>query len=119
MGRHRCLTLLASSALPKATTLWLLANHIRAVVLVVRLAILALKAGSDLGAHANTITDFAGGDFVTHANCLANDFMSHTDWHRRLSPTAVDRVHVGTADTASIDFDINVPVLKWLCFELR
>ena len=96
----------------------LLANHIRAVVLVVRLAIAALQAGSDLRAHANTITNFAGGDFISNANCPANDLMSHTDWHRRLSPATIDRVHVGTADTTSIDFDINVTVLEWLCFEL-
>lgn len=91
----------------------------RAVVLVVRLAIVALKAGLDLRAHANTITDFAGGDFVPNANCLANDLMSDTDWHRRLSPAATNRVHIGTTDTASIDFDINVAVLEWLCFELQ
>ena len=91
----------------------------RAVILVVRLAVVALKAGSDLRANANTITDFAGRDFVANANCLANDLMSYTDWHRRISPASIDCVYVGTADTASIDFDVNVTVLEWLCFELQ
>ena len=91
----------------------------RAVVLVVRFAVVAFKAGLDLRAHANAITDLAGGDFVTNADCLANDLMSDTDWHRRLSPAASYRVHIGTTDTASIDFNVNVTVLEWLCFELQ
>lgn len=56
-----------------------LTNLMRAVILVVRLANVALEAGSDLSAYANAITDFASRNFVTNTNCLANDLMSDAD----------------------------------------
>lgn len=57
----------------------LLTNLVRAVVLVVRLANVALEAGLDLSAYTDTITNFASRNLVTNPDCLANDLMSDAD----------------------------------------
>ena len=49
----------------------------RAVVLVVRLAILALQAGPDLSTDAHAVSDLDSGDFVADLDCLADNFMSY------------------------------------------
>lgn len=51
-------------------------NLVRAVVLVIRLAVLALQAGPDLSADADAIAYFDGGDFVADLDGFTDDFVA-------------------------------------------
>lgn len=51
---------------------------VRAIVLVIRFADLALKASPDLGADANTLTNLDGADLGTGFDDLANDLVTDT-----------------------------------------
>lgn len=90
----------------------------RAVVLIVRLANIALEAGSDLSTHAHTITHFASRHLITNPNCLTNDLVAYANWQRSLAPASIDSVYVGATDTASINLDVNVTILEWFYIEL-
>ena len=90
----------------------------RAVVLLIRLAKLALQARPDLSADTNTVPHLDGAHFVTDLNGLANDFMANADWKRALSPSASNSVDIGAANAAAFDLDVNITVLELLRLEL-
>ena len=90
----------------------------RAVVLLIRLAKLALQARPDLSADTNAVPDLDGAHSVTDLNGLANDFMANADWKRALSPSASNSVDIGATNAAAFDLDVNVTVLELLRLEL-
>ena len=90
----------------------------RTVVLIIRLAKLALQAGADLGSHSNAVSNLDRGHFVADFDGLANDFMTDTDWERAVTPAAGDCVDIGAADPAAFDLDVDVAVFELLRFEL-
>ena len=91
----------------------------RAVILVVALALRALEASPDLSTDANTITDFAGCHGISNLDGLADDLVADADGQRCLAPSSINCVDIGTADTAALDFDIDVIFAELLGFELR
>ena len=90
----------------------------RAIVLLVCLAELALQACLDLSAHTDTISNFDTSHFVANLDGLAYDLVTDADGQRAISPATVDRVDIGAADTATLDLDVNVAVFERLRFEL-
>ena len=66
----------------------------RAVILVVRLAVLAFEASPYLRSDAHTVTYFDGRHLFADLNGLANNFMSYTERHGSIAPATIDGVHV-------------------------
>ena len=90
----------------------------RAVVLVVALALFALQARPDLCSHADSVADFDGLHFVTHFDGLANDLVTDTDWERTVAPSTVNGVYIGAADATALYTDVDVVVVELLGLEL-
>lgn len=90
----------------------------RAVILIVALALFALQTRPDLCSHADSVADFDGLHFVTHFDGMANDLVTDTDWERTVAPSTVNGVDIGTADTAAFDTDIDVVLVELLGLEL-
>ena len=54
-------------------------NFVRAVILVVGFAALALQAGSDLSTNTNAVADLNGRYLVTDFDSFANDLMADAE----------------------------------------
>lgn len=91
----------------------------RAVVLVVSLAELALQAGPDLSSNTNTVSNLDGCHLIADLDSLADDFVTDADWERAFAPTASDCMDIRAADAAALNLDVDVTVFKVLGFELR
>lgn len=85
---------------------------VRAIVLIVALALLALETGPDLGADTDTVALLDGLDGLADLDGLAYDLVSHTDGQGCATPTTVDGVDIGAADTAALDLDVDVVVAE-------
>ena len=92
--------------------------HMRAVVLIVALALFALQAGPNLCSHTNSIADLDGLHLVSDLDGFADNLVADTDRQRTVTPTTVDGVDIGTAHTAALDADIDIVVVKLLGLEL-
>ena len=90
----------------------------RAVVLIVALAVPALQTRPDLRSYADPVADFDGLDFGPDFDCLADDFVADGEGERTLTPSAVDGVHVAATDTAALDADVDVVVAEGFGGEL-
>ena len=90
----------------------------RTVVLVVRLAKLALQTGTDLSTNTNTVSNLDGCHLVADFDSLADDFVTDTDWERAFAPAASDGMDIGAADSAALNLDVDVTVFELLRFEL-
>ena len=90
----------------------------RAVVLIVGLAELALQTGTDLGANTNTVSNFDRCHLIADFDRLANDFMTNADRERAVAPSASDGVHIRAAYSAALNFDVDITIFKLLGFEL-
>lgn len=91
----------------------------RTVILVIRLAKLALQTGADLRANTNTVANLDGCHLVADFDRLADDFMTDANWERAITPTACDGMDIGAADSAALNLDIDVTVFELLGFELE
>ena len=91
----------------------------RAVILVVRLAELALQACLNLSADTNTVSNLDRRHLGADLDSLANNFVTDADWKRAVSPAASDGMDIRAANPTTFDLDIDVTVLKWLWLELR
>lgn len=89
----------------------------RTVVLVVRLAKLAFQAGTDLSAHTNAVSNLDCCHLVADFDSLADDFMADADWKGAITPTASDGMNVRAADSAALNFDVDITVFELLRFE--
>lgn len=59
-----------------------------------------------------------GRDVFANLDGSTNDFVTNAQRERSLAPASSDRVHVGAADTAALNGNVNVTVLKGLELEL-
>jgi len=91
---------------------------VRAVVLVLVLAVGALEASPDLGTHADSVALLDGLDVLAHPNGLADNLVAHAEGALEVSPPAGDGVYVGPADAAALDLNVNVTLAKGLGLEL-
>jgi len=68
---------------------------VRTVVLIIRLAVLALQTGRDLGADAYAVTNLdTSRALVADLDSLADDFMTYAERHWGLSPATVDSMDI-------------------------
>ena len=92
-------------------------NSIGAVVLLVRLAVIARQICLDLRSYAHTIADFDSLDIFADLDGLADNLMTNTDGQWTFAPAAVDGVNIGSADTAAVDGNVDVAVFEGLELE--
>jgi hypothetical protein len=86
-----------------------------AVVLLVRLAVVAGKIGADLSTNTSAVTNLNLGDLGADLDNLADDLVSYAERQRNvLSPSTSDGVDVGSADTASINGNVDIVFLELL-----
>ena len=98
---------------------WQLTDFVRAVVVVVAFALIALQARPDLGTNANAISYLDVLHLRANFYDLADDLMAHADGCGRISPAAGNGVNVRSTNTATFDLDINVVVAKPIGLELK
>lgn len=92
---------------------------VRAVVLIIRLAVLAHQAGPDLCPDTNTVSDLDGRHFVADLDGMANDLVANAKRKACFAPATGDGMDVAAADTTGFDPDVNITLAERLGFELR
>jgi hypothetical protein len=96
-----------------------LTNHVRAVVLIVRLALGTFHARLHLSAHTNTVSWLDALHLRSNSQNLPDDLVANANWcHSQISPTSSNCVDIGTANSAAFTLDIDVVVLEDLGREL-
>lgn len=94
-------------------------DGIRAVVLLVRFAVVAREIGTNLGSNASAIADLEILDLGTDFDDLADDFVAYAERKRDLfSPAAGDGVNVGRANTTCVDGNVDIIIFKLFQREL-
>jgi len=110
-------------------------NGVWAVVLLVSLAVVASQVSADLGTNTDTVSDpvrllvrgvacvvtaclLDGLYVLADLNGATNNLVTDTEWERSLTPTTSDGVDIGSADTTSVNGNVNVAVLERLELEL-
>lgn len=93
-------------------------DGVRAVVLLVRLAVVAGEIGLDLSANADAVADLDCLHVLADLDGFADDLVADADWQWALAPSAGDRVDIAATDTAALNSDVDVAVLEWLELEL-
>ena len=81
-----------------------------AVRLVVVLALSALEAAPDLGAHANALAGLGERHLGAHTEDLANNLMTYSEGAMAVAPIAADGMHIAGANAAAVDLDIHIVV---------
>ena len=72
----------------------LLTNHMRAVILIVALALRALQARPYLRTYADTVADLDRLDLVSDFDGVSDDLVADRQGKRGITPAAVDGVYV-------------------------
>jgi hypothetical protein len=87
---------------------------------LVRFAVVACQVGTLLSTNTGAVANLELGDFRTNLDNLANDLVSYAERQRNvLSPSAGDRVDIGSANTARINGDIDIVILELLERQLK
>ena len=90
-----------------------------AVGLIVVLALFALEAGIQLRTEAHALAGFHQRDFGPDSQGLANDLVADGQREVLVAPAAADGVHIGAADPAGLDLDLDIIVFEWLGRDLE
>jgi hypothetical protein len=86
-----------------------------AVVFLVVLALGACKIGTNLSADTRAVTNLDLGDLGADLYDLSDNLVSNAEGKGDLlSPSSADGVDIGSANTASIDGDVDVMLLEFL-----
>jgi len=90
-------------------------DRVGAVVLLIRLAVVAGQIGTNLRTNAGAVSNLELGDLGANFDDLANDLVSYAKRQRNvLSPSTGDGVDVGGANTASVNGNVDVILLEFL-----
>lgn len=89
-------------------------NHLRAVVLVLVLAVLALHARPDLSTNTDSVALLELGDLVANSQDLADDLVTDTEREGSVTPSTSDGVDIGTTNTTGVNGDVNIVLLEGL-----
>lgn len=89
-----------------------------AIVLVVRLALLALQASMNLSTNTDTVADLDGRHLRSDLDGLTNNFVSYADRKVHITPATSDSVNVGTTYTATFNLDIDIVLAEAFRLEL-
>jgi hypothetical protein len=65
-----------------------------------------------------SVADLAVSDLVTDLDDLANNFVSNTKRERSVTPTSSDGVKIGSANTTSLNGNVDIMLFKLLELEL-
>lgn len=65
-----------------------------------------------------SVADLAVGDLVANLNDLANDLVANAKREGSITPTTSDGVEIGSANTASLNGNIDIVLLELLELEL-
>jgi hypothetical protein len=84
------------------------------VGLIVILALLALQARVQLGAHTYALPGLDQRHLGPDTKSLPNDLVANSQREVLLAPAATDSVHIRTTNTASLDLDLDIKVLEGL-----
>lgn len=90
----------------------------RAVILVVALALRALSARPDLSTYTDTVANLDVLDFRADLYGLANNFVTNANWGGRIAPASCDSVDIRAAYSAALNLDINICLVELLGLEL-
>jgi hypothetical protein len=91
-----------------------------AVVLLVGLAVVASQVGTDLSTNTSAVSDLDLGDLGADLDDLSDDLVSYAERKRDvLSPSASNGVDVRSANTAGIDGNVDIVLLKLLEGKLK
>ena len=93
-------------------------DGVGAVVLLVGLAVGAGQIGADLGADADAVAGLGRLDVGADLEHAADDFVADADGQGTVAPAAIDGVHVGAADAAAVDGDVDITRFERLEGEL-
>lgn len=91
----------------------------RAVILIIRFAVLALQTGPDLCTNTNAVSDFDGCHLVADFDGVSDDLVADAERKACFPPPTGDSMDVATADTTGFNPDVNITLAEWLGFELR
>lgn len=94
-------------------------NFVGAVVLLIRLTEFTLHTGTDLSANTDTIPNLDRLHFAADLDRLANDLVADTDRQRAISPAACDGMDIRATNSAGIDLNVDIVLLKFLWLELQ
>lgn len=83
-------------------------DHLGTVILVLRLANVALETAPDLGAHADAVALLHALDLLADADGAADDFMSDAEGALEIAPAARYGEDVAVADAAALDFHVDI-----------
>lgn len=86
-------------------------NLVGAVVLVIRLAVLALQAGPDLSTDADPVAYFDFGDFIADLDGFADDFVADAKREARFTPSTCSCLSHGQCRLRMVK--MVVPVMVW------
>jgi len=93
-------------------------HSVRAVVLLVRLAVCASQVCLNLRTNTDAVADLDGFDCITDLHGLADHLVADAERKGCIAPAASDGVDVGRANTAHVNGDVDVTVLERLELEL-
>lgn len=89
-----------------------------AIVLVVALALRALQARPDLSTNTGTVANLECRDLRSNFYDLADNLVADSNGCWGFTPASCDGVHIGTADTAALDLDVDIVLTECLWLEL-
>lgn len=90
----------------------------RAVVLVLALAEVALQTRPDFSTDTDAVSLLDERHCLADSDGLAYDLVADAEWPLEVAPAAGHCVHVGSADTAALDLNVDIMVLERLGREL-
>ncbi len=94
-------------------------NHMRAVVLVIRLALRAFHARLDLSANTDTVSWLESLHFWSSSQNLADDLVTNANGrNRQVSPASRDCMDIRAADAATFVLDVDIIIFEDLGGEL-
>jgi hypothetical protein len=92
---------------------------VHAVGLVVVFTLFAFEARVELGAEAHTLAGLHQRDLGPDTQSFANDLVTDAEGEVLVAPAAGDGVHVGGADAAGLDLNLDVVILERFGYDLE
>jgi len=79
---------------------------------------LTCQVGANLSTNTNAVADFDVLDLVTDLDRTADNLVADAERERCLAPSTGDGVNIGAANTAGVNGNVDVFILKRLELEL-
>lgn len=97
-----------------------LTNHVRAVVLIVRLALGTVHARLYLSTDTNSVSWLDSLDLWPNTQNLTDDLVTHADGRDgQIAPASSNCVNIRAANATTFAFDIDIIIFEYLGGELQ